>query len=507
MTWNLTSCYNLFIDSMFPFWSNCSMQIGNRFRCYPTKDQQQLLLQWIGCQRFIYNAKVQEDRYFRKFQRQSLALAGVLTPIDQKYSQFKSEETAFLKDVPSQVLRNGSVRFMTAYQRYFKRLGGRPAIKKKHGRQSVLLTRELFRFERVETGLIGPCRPEDERYALVIGTQKFPIGRIKYRRHRKHALPSMIYIAVEAGQWFVSFSTDDGEVEYSEADVGAWLKQFSENELLEMALGGDRGVAKPVATSTGQDFDFTPEQRRNLSKAEKQKRKWQRRLARRIKGSKRRDKAKAKVAKQSQKQARIRRDFAHKTSYNMSIDPRVSLFVFEDLKIQNMTASAKGFIEEPGRNVKQKSGLNKAILAAAWGLTVQYLSYKALRQHKLLIKIAPHGTSQECDSCGHTSPENRLSQSRFLCQACGYSANADDNAAKIIKKRGVRFLLEEWEPKKKKRVKFTKNKGEKPGTAGPAETGINDAYARGEIIRRGDPRITPQVSTNRETPTTAASAV
>jgi Helix-turn-helix domain len=76
------------------------MQIGNRFRCYPTPAQQQTLLQWIGCQRYIYNAKVGEDQYFRRFARKPLTHTGRYAPLDQQYSQFKTELTPWLFEVP-----------------------------------------------------------------------------------------------------------------------------------------------------------------------------------------------------------------------------------------------------------------------------------------------------------------------------------------------------------------------------------------------------------------------
>jgi len=79
------------------------MITGKKFRIYPSGDQAKTLLQWIGHQRFIYNAKVQEDRYFRKFAHKALSLVGEQVPCDQQYSQFKTEETAFLKEVPSQI--------------------------------------------------------------------------------------------------------------------------------------------------------------------------------------------------------------------------------------------------------------------------------------------------------------------------------------------------------------------------------------------------------------------
>ena len=114
------------------------MQIGNRLRCYPTQTQQSLLLQWIGCQRFIYNAKVGEDRYYRAFARKSLEHTGQFAPIDQQYSQFKDDVlTPWLSEVPSQLLRNGAAKWKQAYKRFFSGLGGRPVIHTRHGKQSV----------------------------------------------------------------------------------------------------------------------------------------------------------------------------------------------------------------------------------------------------------------------------------------------------------------------------------------------------------------------------------
>jgi putative transposase len=91
------------------------MQSGFRFRCYPTEAQAASLLRWIGCQRFIYNAKVGEDRYFRTFARKSLQHADQFAPQDQQYSHFITEETSWLREVPSQVLSNGAVRWKQAY--------------------------------------------------------------------------------------------------------------------------------------------------------------------------------------------------------------------------------------------------------------------------------------------------------------------------------------------------------------------------------------------------------
>jgi putative transposase len=77
-----------------------------------------------------------------------------------------------------------------------------------------------------------------------------------------------------------------------------------------------------------------------------------------------------------------------------------------------------------------------------WGMVIKFIRYKGLKKEKLTIKIPPHGTSQECSQCGHTHPGNRETQAEFICQDCGFTANADYNAALVIKKRGIKALLD-----------------------------------------------------------------
>jgi putative transposase len=407
------------------------MTNGNRFRIYPAATQQQTLLQWIGCQRFIYNAKVGEDRYFRRFARKSLSLYGIPVPLDQTYAQFITPETDFLRDVPSQVLRNGAYRFRDAYQKFKSgAVSGRPKIKKKHGRQSVLLTRELFSFPL-----------EDTIARLAIGTKKFPVGAILMKQHLPVIeAPASISISVDAGQWFVSFATADGIPEIPAAELAAELQQLSASDLLQQTVGIDRGVHLPAATSNGIGFALFAHEQKKLDRAERYKKRWQRIAARRVNGSKRQKKALKRAARLQRYQAEVRKDFAHKTSRTL-VNTDVRLIVFENLKINNMTKSAKGTIEQPGKKVKQTSGLNRSILKSSWGLIEIFTKYKARRDGKLVISVKPHHSSQECRLCGDIRPENRLSQSAFLCLCCGHHENADFNAAGVIKQRGVTALL------------------------------------------------------------------
>jgi putative transposase len=456
------------------------MVTGNKFRIYPTGPQAQTLLRWIGCQRFIYNAKVSEDRYFRTFARKSLAHAGELAPIDQQYAQFKTELTPWLDEVPSVILRNGAVLWKQAYGRFFRQLGGRPTTRKAHGRQSVWITSELFEFvpeTDVASGEIS--------YRLLIGTKKFPVGEVRLNAHHAFTPPASIHISVHAGRWHVGFTTDDGVPEVKDEETAEWLASFTEEELAAATVGIDRGVAIKFAGSNGVDYDLSVAQKKRIERLACRKRRYQRHLARQVKGSNRRERTKHHIARIDQKLADMRHDFAHQTSRRIVDDPRALLIVFEALKVRNMTRSAQGTMDKPGKNVRQKAGLNRSILGAAWGKTLTFARYKARRAGKLCIEVPPHFSSQECGHCGHIHPGNRPSQAAFACQCCGYESHADRNAANVIAKRGVAQVLN-------------------PGPTGsrepvPEQSGTK--ARRGNVSRGAVTRGTPS-PVKRETPAT-----
>nr|WP_328674187.1 transposase [Streptomyces sp. NBC_00328] len=99
---------------------------------------------------------------------------------------------------------------------------------------------------------------------------------------------------------------------------------------------------------------------------------------------------------------------------------------FEKLNIKNMTRSASGTTEQPGKQVRQKAGLNRAILAQGWGLLRQRTGHKALGRVEDVP--APY-TSLRCSACGWIDKNSRKSQAEFVCSFCGFTCNADTNAA------------------------------------------------------------------------------
>ncbi|MGH3165978.1 MAG: RNA-guided endonuclease InsQ/TnpB family protein, partial [Trebonia sp.] len=188
-------------------------------------------------------------------------------------------------------------------------------------------------------------------------------------------------------------------------------------------IGIDRGVAVSAALSDGEMLTVpglsTGEQRR-LGHL-------QRKLAKAQKDSVRRGTVKAAIATLKAREADRRKDWCEKLS--TSLARRFDLIRIENLTITDMTRSAKGTTEKPGRNVAAKAGLNRGIMRSGWGLLARRLQDKAPGR---VEKIDAAFTSQRCSVCGQVDRKSRESQAVFRCTACGYSCNADVNAAKNI---------------------------------------------------------------------------
>ena len=190
---------------------------------------------------------------------------------------------------------------------------------------------------------------------------------------------------------------------------------------------------------------------------------YQRRMARKVKGSKNWNKAKKKVQRIHAEIANVRKDFLHKAT--TAISQQYALVVLEDLKVRNMSKSAKGsgefsatskassekekrtcprsghvYAESPGKKVRAKSGLNKSILDQGWYEFRRQLEYKMQWQGGWLMTVNPRNTSRTCPVCGHVSADNRTTQAKFACVSCGHQAHADVVGAINILARGMQNM-------------------------------------------------------------------
>jgi putative transposase len=380
------------------------MHRGYRYELKPSRAQASRLLAWAGATRFVYNLCLEQRRdFWRQYRRQT---GQPLTWVVQSREVTELRATAdWLEDVPRNALDRAVRDLDQAYQAFF---AGRASYPRPRARG----VNDAFRLKASDC----PTRKLNGKWSAV----RLPkIGWVKYRdtRERRGRLLSMTF-SLSAGRWYVSFSHEiEHEVQPSTLP----------------SVGIDRGVAQTLTLSTG-DVLQAPDTRA----VDKRRKRAQKALARCKRGSARRARQKARVAALSARTARIRADWCHRASTDIA--SRFGSVAVEDLKIRNMTASAKGTVERPGRNVRQKAGLNRSILEQCWGKFATFLEYKLTERGGVLISVPAAYTSQTCASCGVVDARSRKSQAVFACVHCDHTDNADVNAAKEILRRSTAWL-------------------------------------------------------------------
>jgi putative transposase len=199
-------------------------------------------------------------------------------------------------------------------------------------------------------------------------------------------------------------------------------------------VGIDMGIARCATLSNGTFYAPLNSFRRHQA----QLRKAQRAMSRKAKFGKNWKKARSRVQRIHARIGNARRDYLHKTT--TTISQNHAMVCVEDLQVRNMSRSAAGSTERPGKHVRAKSGLNKAILDQGWFEFRRQLDYKLAWNGGYLIAVPPQNTSRACPRCNHVSKDNRQTQSRFACMSCGYENHADVVGAINVLERGQRLL-------------------------------------------------------------------
>ena len=187
-------------------------------------------------------------------------------------------------------------------------------------------------------------------------------------------------------------------------------------------VAGDFGIVHRVTFSDGV---VAPPM--DVSREEQRKAFWQRQLKNKTKFGSNWKEIVRKISKLDSRMANLRKDQTHKFTTRYSKNHAV--IVLGDLDIKSMSVSAAGTIVKPGKNVAQKSGLNRSILRQGWGALGRQLEYKERWRGGLVEYQSEAYTRQECPACRHRSPNNRKTQSDFICVECGFSGHADEVAA------------------------------------------------------------------------------
>jgi putative transposase len=369
---------------------------GYTYALRPTDEQSVLFDQFAGVCRLVWNLALdQRLNHWRNFQATTGDNLNYVTQA-RELTKLRAE-VDFVRAVPQQSQQRTLKALDEAFRRAWQGRGGYPQFKRKGVNDAFSFAGRNIRVEKI-----------NRRWSRV----KLPkVGWVKFRDTRTvRGSIAEVTVTRAALGWQVS--------------IGCKLPDDA--PVLPGCVGIDRGVTVPLMLSDGTSYALPS----SVEIFGRRIRKAQRIASRRKRGSIRHAKANRRVAKLKARQARIRKHWAHTATTD--ICRRYGTVVVERLRTTNMTASAAGTVETPGKNVAQKRGLNRAILNVGWHRIETMLAYKAGN----LIKVNPAYSSQTCGSCGATDSRSRKNQATFVCTACGHRDNADRNAAVVILNRG-----------------------------------------------------------------------
>jgi putative transposase len=366
----------------------------SRYRLVPTPAQEALLQDHCAHARYVWNLAVEQHAHWHP------GRTGAPAYLEQCRQLTEARAEYPWLAVGSHMVQQQALRdFTHAMTAFFGPANpARRPTWRKAGRD------EGFRVVALKPG-------EVRRVSRRVGVVRVPkVGWVRFRWSRvvPAGVKSYRVTMDRAGRWHVAF-----------AAVPAPVPAPGNGQV----VGIDRGVAVSAALSTGELLHVPGLTAREQTRL----RRMQRTLARAKRGSNRRGRVKHAAARLRARETDRRKDWAEKTSTDLA--RRFDVIRVENLKVKNMTRSARGTRENPGRNVRAKAGLNRGILRSGWGLLVRRLAEKAPGR---VERVSAAFTSQQCSACGQVDARSRESQARFVCTACGFACNADVNAARNI---------------------------------------------------------------------------
>ena len=418
------------------------MQTGRSFAAHFEDDaSREAYLMWSAAQMLVYNAKVEESNYFWKFRCKFWSPEPLPKP-DQKYAHLVNPDTVpWVKEVPSAVRGIGAYRFFQAMTRFMRGLSKRPHRKPiRNADRQLTLTRDCFSVKQVS----------QKWWELTFGSKKKTAGRIRFRAHRRFEMPAMVMITCTNQCLQLGFSYEDELTEFpeTEEEILDRLGKLTPEELAERTIGGDVGVKIRLQLSNGESFNLSEIEKTRIARKDFGRRRHQRRLARMKPGSSNYRKQTRKIAKTYVYEKNVNNNFCHQTSHKIAVMEGIEVVALEDLNVAGMVRRPKPKYDDKGRaqpnGAAAKSGLNKAVTKSHFARLRTSILYKCRRNGKVAVFVNAKNSSRECSKCGYTAKENRPSQAVFCCrrEGCGHEENADLNASRVIRKRGVKMILE-----------------------------------------------------------------
>ena len=370
-----------------------------KYRLYPTSKQKILLSKHFGAVRWMYNYAL--DKKTKTYQTEGKNLSRFQIQSDLPELK-KTDDFSWLKEINSQSLQAGLEDLDKAFTAFFRKQNSYPKFKSKR------YNHHSFRVPQ------NTCVDFDNNR---VSFPKFKEGmKCKLSRLFEGKIKSSVVSLTASGKYYISILVEQSNPEKVRTEI-----------CFDTTLGVDLGLKDFAIFSDGEKIPNPKHLQKSLSKLKRV----QEKLSKKEKGSNNRNKQRIKVARIHEKITNQRNDFLHKLSTKLIAENQT--IALEDLNVKGMSSSAKGSIEQPGRMVKQKSGLNRSIISASWSKFVNYLDYKAQWQGNNIIKIGRFEPSSRLCVCGELNKELKLSDRIWTCESCNTKHDRDILAANNIK--------------------------------------------------------------------------
>ena len=375
-----------------------------KIRLYPNKTQEQTLNKVLGCYRFVYNQMLAQKQNAYKIDKTNLKV----TDLSKWFhgTLLKDEQYAWLKEQNTKVMKQAIRQMDGAYRNFFKQHNGFPKFKSKKDKQSALFPYEaISKHNTFETRHISLTTP--------LKNIKFRCSDLYFSRLQKYNknIRSATLSKTKSGNFFLSILIEMEDTE---------LKKF---EHTNEQVGIDLGVKDFVITSDGKVF----KNKHFFKKKEKQIKKLQRQLSKKVKGSNNRKKAQVRIAKLFERITNKKDAYIHYVT-NELLTYFDTIFM-EDLNVHGML---------------RNHHLAKAIQEVGFCKFKETLVNKALVNDKQVVFIDRfYPSSKTCSVCGYKKRDLRLSDREWICPNCGMKHDRDINAAMNILLEGQRMLTAE----------------------------------------------------------------